>query len=130
MKKRQRSFRIGQLAQELNVQRFVVRFWEKEFDITSHRSSGGQRFYTQKEASRFATIKELLYDKGYTIAGAKKILDEQPSPQTTKIQASQRIASLDELSVPQPDIRDYEIMTLTRQIMQLQKKLIKLRELL
>lgn len=70
----ERHFRIGQLAKELNVERFVIRFWEKEFGLCSHRSSGGQRFYIQKDLDTFKLIKQLLYEKGFTIAGAKKVL--------------------------------------------------------
>ena len=69
-----RQFRIGDLAQELKVKKFVVRFWEKEFDIKSDRSQGGQRFYTDEDLHKFMLIKDLLYNKGFTIAGAKKQL--------------------------------------------------------
>jgi DNA-binding transcriptional MerR regulator len=70
----QRQFRIGDLAEELNVKKFVIRFWEKEFNIASDRSSGGQRYYTLDDLHVFQTIKELLYTQGFTIAGAKKQL--------------------------------------------------------
>ncbi len=69
-----RHFRIGDLAQELGVKKFVIRFWEKEFKLKSDRSMGGQRSYTQEDFTMFATIKELLYKKGFTISGAKKQL--------------------------------------------------------
>jgi DNA-binding transcriptional MerR regulator len=74
MKMEQRTFRIGDLAQHLGVERFVIRFWEKEFDLYPSRSEGGQRYYTDTDAKKFALIKELLYQKGFTIAGAKKYL--------------------------------------------------------
>lgn len=70
-------FRIGELAQKVGVERFVIRFWEKEFKLQSHRSSGGQRFYTHKELETFKTIKHLLYEQKYTIEGAKKVLDDK-----------------------------------------------------
>jgi DNA-binding transcriptional MerR regulator len=69
-----RRFRIGDLAEELKVKKFVIRFWEKEFDIKSDRSEGGQRFYTSEDLQTFIRIKDLLYNKGFTIAGAKKQL--------------------------------------------------------
>jgi len=68
------QFRIGELAQKVGVERFVIRFWEKEFKLRSHRSLGGQRFYTHKELETFKTIKHLLYEQKYTIEGAKKVL--------------------------------------------------------
>lgn len=70
----QKQFRIGDLAKELKVKKFVVRFWEREFGIKSDRSQGGQRFYTSDDLKTFLTIKDLLYNQGFTIAGAKKQL--------------------------------------------------------
>lgn len=74
MRMQKRRFRIGHLAQHLAVERFVIRFWEKEFNIQPTRSDGGQRFYDEHDLSMFEHIKELLYKRGFTIAGAKKQL--------------------------------------------------------
>jgi DNA-binding transcriptional MerR regulator len=71
-----KQFRIGDLAEELKVKKFVIRFWEKEFGIQSDRSQGGQRFYTVEDLKTFMCIKDLLYKQGFTIAGAKKQLPE------------------------------------------------------
>ncbi len=76
MKMQKRQFRIGQLADLLGVERFVVRFWEKEFKLGPNRSHGGQRFYEEKDLNTFQAIKKLLYEEGFTIAGAKKKLKE------------------------------------------------------
>jgi DNA-binding transcriptional MerR regulator len=74
MKMQKVQFRIGELAKQLAVEKFVIRFWEKEFNLLSTRSGGGQRFYTKEDLNQFKTIKSLLYEKGFTIAGAKKLL--------------------------------------------------------
>ncbi len=74
MRMEKRKFRIGELAEHLAVERFVIRFWEKEFNVKSTRSHGGQRFYDEDDAHLFAIIKELLYNRGFTIAGARKEL--------------------------------------------------------
>jgi len=74
MKMQKRQFRIGELAEQIGVKRFVVRFWEKEFDLLPTRSTGGQRFYETKDLEKLLQIKDLLYNKGLTISGAKKIL--------------------------------------------------------
>lgn len=76
MRMQKRKFRIGHLAQHLAVERFVIRFWEKEFNIRPRRSDGGQRFYDEHDLSMFEKIKELLYKRGFTIAGAKKQLTD------------------------------------------------------
>ncbi len=78
MKIQKVQFRIGELAKQLNVEKFVIRFWEKEFSLSSTRSGGGQRFYTQEDLDNFQVIKSLLYDQGFTIAGAKKLLSTNP----------------------------------------------------
>ena len=70
----QRQFRIGDLANELKVKKFVIRFWEQEFELSSDRSDGGHRFYTDKDLRTFRVIKDLLYNQGYTIEGARKQL--------------------------------------------------------
>lgn len=67
-------FRIGELAKKVGVERFVIRFWEKEFKLKSPRSHGGQRFYTQKELETFQTIRNLLYEQKYTIEGARNFI--------------------------------------------------------
>ncbi len=100
MKMQKKQFRIGQLADLLELEQFVIRFWEKEFNFTSTRSDGGQRFYEEKDLLRFKAIKRLLYQEGFTIAGAKKKLNdphfiEQPAPQiivSTKIPLPQEFS--------------------------------------
>jgi DNA-binding transcriptional MerR regulator len=78
MRMQKRTFRIGYLARHLAVERFVIRFWEKEFNIKPTRSEGGQRFYDEHDLATFIEIKDLLYKRGFTIAGAKKQLETAP----------------------------------------------------
>lgn len=74
MRMQKRQFRIGELAKHLNVKKFVIRFWEKEFALQATRSDGGQRFYNEDDINNFCIIKSLLYEQGFTIAGARKHL--------------------------------------------------------
>jgi len=78
-----RQFRIGELATMLNVEKYIIRFWEKEFALDGTRSDGGQRFYTADDIKKFTEIKELLYVKGFTIAGARQQLTH-PTKETVK----------------------------------------------
>ncbi|NRB21219.1 MerR family transcriptional regulator [Candidatus Dependentiae bacterium] len=122
MRMQRRQFRIGQLAKDLDVERFVIRFWEREFKIKSTRSIGGQRFYNDKDVKTFTFIKELLYDKGFTINGARKhmqLLKEDKKRTRKLIGASQ--TAIDRI-IPARKINT--------KIVALQKKLMKLRELL
>lgn len=83
MKMQKKQFRIGALSKELNLEKFVIRFWEKEFNIKSIRSTGKQRYYTQQDVEQFKKIKQLLYEKKFTIAGAKEALQcplQKPDP--------------------------------------------------
>src|SRR5580704_6502216 len=90
MKMQKRKFRIGELAKKLELERFVVRFWEKEFSIKTKRSQGSQRFYDENDLKKFELIKKLLYEEGFTIVGAKKKLKEKSSSKPDSIIASQK----------------------------------------
>lgn len=131
MKMQKRQFRIGELAHYLNVEKFVIRFWEKEFDMRTARSSGGQRFYDEKDVEKFATIKELLYQKGFTIAGAKQQLKERSKRKATTLEEEPRILPSQRINPGQEKVSDEPTREqLEQQIVDLQKKLLKLRELL
>lgn len=118
MKMQRKQFRIGELAKKLEVERFVIRFWEKEFNIRGIRSTGGQRFYEEKDFDTFVLIKDLLYNKGFTISGAKKQLASQTQPRT--VIASKR-TSLDE---------SQELEKLRKELSLIKKKLTKLQHLI
>lgn len=62
----------------LEIQPYVLRYWETEFPVLApSKSKSGQRVYSDKELSLIRRIKELLYEEGYTIAGAKKRLEAE-----------------------------------------------------
>lgn len=131
MKMEKRKFRIGELSNVLGVEQFVVRFWEKEFGIKSTRSAGGQRFYDEDDLKRFQAIKSLLYEQGFTIAGARKQLKARGPHTIGNIIASQK-TSLD-LSLDKKEEKgsaQEESERIAQQIAVLQKKLVQLRELL
>lgn len=68
-------FRIGEVAQLVGVDAHVLRYWESEFKLKPHRSSSGQRLYRKQDLARFYRIKALLHGEGYTIAGARRVLN-------------------------------------------------------
>ncbi len=128
MKMQKRKFRIGELANRVGVERFVIRFWEKEFNIKTDRSNGKQRFYTEDDYNTFKSIKELLYNEGFTIAGAKKHLNSKEKKTETRITLAKK-TTIDQhkKEIHKLEKRKEELST---QIIDLQKKLMKLRELL
>lgn len=68
-------FRIGEVARRVGVEPHVLRYWETEFrSIRPQKSSKGQRVYSRRDVETLLKVKELLYDHGYTIAGAKRRL--------------------------------------------------------
>ncbi len=71
-----KGFKIGEVCKLLDIQPYVLRYWETEF-VALHpaKSLSGQRVYAEVEVAVIRRIKELLYEEGYTIAGAKKKLE-------------------------------------------------------
>jgi DNA-binding transcriptional MerR regulator len=71
-------YKIGEACKALGIQPYVLRYWETEFPaLAPSKSRSGQRVYNEKELEIIRRIKELLYDEGYTIAGAKKKLEAE-----------------------------------------------------
>jgi DNA-binding transcriptional MerR regulator len=71
-------YKIGEACKALGIQPYVLRYWETEFPALSpNKSRSGQRVYSEKELEIIRRIKELLYEEGYTIAGAKKKLEAE-----------------------------------------------------
>ncbi len=69
-------YKIGEACKLLDIQPYVLRYWETEFPFLSPgKSKSGQRVYSAKEIEIIRRIKVLLYEEGYTIAGAKKRLE-------------------------------------------------------
>ena len=110
----EKQFRIGELAKEVGVERFVIRFWEKEFKIKANRTDGGQRVYSETDLTTFKAIKDLLYNQGFTIEGA---LHQLQGP--SKKPVSQKV-------IPARKIPD----TIFKQLESLQAQLKQLQELL
>lgn len=68
-------FGIGEVAQMLNVNPSLIRFWEKQFPgITPTKNKKGDRLFTKKEIEKLKEIHKLVKDKGFKLSGAKKQL--------------------------------------------------------
>jgi len=130
MKMQKRKFRIGELAKKLELERFVVRFWEKEFGIKTKRSQGSQRFYDESDLKKFELIKRLLYQEGFTIAGAQKKLKERLLTKGESIIASQKTTMEEPTKTITKSSESEKIEHLSQQIIDLKDKLRKLREML
>jgi len=70
-------YRIGELSRLADLKPFVLRYWETEFPMLQPvKNSNGQRLYRQEDVDMVFRIKRLLYDEGFTIAGARRHLQE------------------------------------------------------
>ncbi len=76
-------YRIGEVAQLVGVDSHVLRYWESEFGLTPTRSNSGQRLYRKEDLAQYLRIKHLLHDQGYTIAGARKVLSGEVTPNSS-----------------------------------------------
>jgi len=97
-------FKIGEVSELLGVEPYVLRYWESEFPVLSPKKSGtGHRLYRRKDVELLLRIKHLLYEKRFTIEGARQTLHAEskaPKPKPAK-QAQQELFSED----PLPEIR-------------------------
>ncbi len=70
-------FRIGEVSELAKLPTYVLRFWETEFSqLKPTKSSTGQRMYRRKDVEYVMQIRRLLYEEGFTIAGAREKLRE------------------------------------------------------
>ena len=71
-------YRIGEVSRITDLKPFVLRYWETEFPMLQPiKSASGHRLYRQQDVDLVLKIKRLLYDEGFTIAGARRHLREQ-----------------------------------------------------
>jgi DNA-binding transcriptional MerR regulator len=79
-------FRIGEVSRLAGIKPYVLRFWETEFPGLGPKKSGtGHRLYRRKDVELVLEIKRLLYEKRYTIEGARKALDGRGRGDAAKV---------------------------------------------
>jgi DNA-binding transcriptional MerR regulator len=97
-------FKIGEVSELLGVEPYVLRYWESEFPSLSPKKSGtGHRLYRRKDVELLLRIKHLLYEKRFTIEGARQTLQSEikaPKPKLAK-RVQQELFAED----PLPEIR-------------------------
>ena len=100
-------FKIGEVSELLGVEPYVLRYWETEFAVLSPKKSGtGHRLYRRKDVELLLRIKHLLYEKRFTIEGARQSLQGEKPASTAPREAREprRQASLFAHD-PVPEIR-------------------------
>lgn len=109
-------FRIGEVSSLVQLPTYVLRFWESEFSqLRPIKSTTGQRMYRRRDVEFVMQIRKLLYEDGFTIAGARERLREQarqsrmPQPAPAQLapvpaRKSRRGAARAASNGPQPDL--------------------------
>jgi DNA-binding transcriptional MerR regulator len=97
-------FKIGEVSELLGVEPYVLRFWETEFPhLTPKKSGTGHRLYRRKDVELLLRIKHLLYEKRFTIEGARQTL--QTEGRSSKTRVSKRAQKELFAEDPLPEIR-------------------------
>ncbi|MEF3168024.1 MAG: MerR family transcriptional regulator [Deltaproteobacteria bacterium] len=77
-------YRIGEVSRLTGVEPHILRYWESELHIRPQRVAR-QRLYREEDINLILRVKELLYEQGYTIAGAKRLLEGETASRQEKI---------------------------------------------
>ena len=95
-------FRIGEVSRLAGIKPYVLRFWETEFPALGPKKSGtGHRLYRRKDVELVLEIKRLLYEKRYTIEGARKYLGSRDK---TAEKAALAVGATGKRGRPQPTL--------------------------
>ena len=93
-------YSIGEASQITQVQPYVLRYWESEFQLLRpSRRESGQRKYSRKDIETILKIKDLLHNRRFTISGAKKFLvqEKRTGPEQLKIELENTGAAVEVL---------------------------------
>lgn len=114
----------SEITQKLGIQSYILSLWEKEFGLALILSADGQTLYTSDNYQLLKKIKELIYEKGYSLESAKKAINENRTDTPIRAASHLLFEPRKEPKVPVIDTR------LSENLKNLQKQLIKLRQLL
>jgi len=121
-------YKIGEVAKFTGVKTHVLRYWETEFKaIRPNKSRSNQRLYRKRDVELILHLKDLLYNQGFTIAGARKKLREKPDrkvAEPVKKSTVKTSATDDQLALPLSRPADLKLLKEIREdILQLKKSL-------
>jgi DNA-binding transcriptional MerR regulator len=120
-------YKIGEVAKFTGVKTHVLRYWESEFNaIRPNKSRSNQRLYRRQDVDLILHLKDLLYNQGFTIAGARKKLREKPAKNVVEppVKTSPTAKVIDQLALPLAGSFDTKIFKELRQdILRLKKSL-------
>ncbi|NVO07695.1 MAG: MerR family transcriptional regulator [Rhodoferax sp.] len=133
-----RYFTIGEVGDLCGVKPHVLRYWEQEFtQLRPMKRRGNRRYYQHHEVLMIRRIRDLLYDQGFTISGARNKMQELLQVERDKKRNGE--VMLDGVDVVEMDADDFDIETLMTDdssaegalpLLQLRRELFEIRELL
>jgi DNA-binding transcriptional MerR regulator len=104
-----RYFTIGEVSELCGVKAHVLRYWEQEFtQLNPVKRSGNRRYYQHHEVVLIRRIRELLYEQGFTISGARNKLDgvrEAVNSRVQEVPSGSAVSGLDVAALKR-EIRD------------------------
>jgi DNA-binding transcriptional MerR regulator len=123
-----RYFTIGEVSELCGVKPYVLRYWEQEFtQLKPMKRRGNRRYYQHHEVLLIRRIRDLLYDQGFTISGARnRLLDALPPASAAVIDDEDDETA----STPAPPNGAASVATLTLEAGHLRAELLSIRELL
>jgi DNA-binding transcriptional MerR regulator len=134
-----RYFTIGEVSDLCGVKPHVLRYWEQEFtQLRPMKRRGNRRYYQHHEVLMIRRIRDLLYDQGFTISGARNKMQELVQTERDKKRNGEvMLDGVDVLEVDGDELEDFgdsmiadQIENDFDQIFQLRRELVEIRELL
>jgi DNA-binding transcriptional MerR regulator len=134
-----RYFTIGEVGDLCGVKPHVLRYWEQEFtQLRPMKRRGNRRYYQHHEVLMIRRIRDLLYDQGFTISGARNKMQELlQSERDKKRNGEVMLDGLEVVEVDDMDLEDFEdsqsmdsLDVPAMELVQLKRELFEIRELL
>jgi DNA-binding transcriptional MerR regulator len=134
-----RYFTIGEVGDLCGVKPHVLRYWEQEFtQLRPMKRRGNRRYYQHHEVLMIRRIRDLLYDQGFTISGARNKMQEiLQSERDKKRNGEVMLEGVEVLEVDDADLEDFEDSQLpdamdenSTHLLQVRRELFEIRELL
>jgi DNA-binding transcriptional MerR regulator len=134
-----RYFTIGEVGDLCGVKPHVLRYWEQEFtQLRPMKRRGNRRYYQHHEVLMIRRIRDLLYDQGFTISGARNKMQELlQSERDKKRNGEVMLEGVEVLEIDDADLDEFEDSQGTDmnddealQLLQFRRELFEIRELL
>jgi DNA-binding transcriptional MerR regulator len=134
-----RYFTIGEVGDLCGVKPHVLRYWEQEFtQLRPMKRRGNRRYYQHHEVLMIRRIRDLLYDQGFTISGARNKMQELLQSERDKKRCGEvMLDGLDVIEMNDTDMDDFDdapfsdfVDSSNEQLLQVRQELFEIRELL